>query len=120
MQDHSPEGSSASNSFLDALRENSSQLERETAEWQSKTYEQSLLLLMRRSGDNVELINSMRDFVAALANRAMFGDSDEPLRSGQQADLVDFFTDASNRLDGRDAQGQHTGWSILLPPQPEN
>lgn len=94
--------------YLDTLRSHSSELQLEVVSQQARMYEAALLTLMHRTGDNTDLVNSINGFVSTLADRAMFGKSDEPLEHNQQADLVTFFDDATTRLGG----GQHTGWNI--------
>ena len=89
--------------------------ERAIARQQADMYETAVLQLMRRSGDNPELVNSLAGFVRVLTNRSYFGEDDMPLRAGMQTDLIAFLQDATNRLDGRSAQGQSTGWTIVRP-----
>jgi hypothetical protein len=99
-------------SITESTRNGASDLQRETAAKQSEYWERAVLTAMQRSGDNIELVNAMRDFATALEHRTIFGDPEQPLSPSQQADLVGFLGSATAKLSGIDESGQHTGWHI--------
>ena len=102
----------APNSLLEMrarYRQAATELQRKVAEAQGARFEMSVLLLMRRSKDNIELVDAMRDFLNALENRSMFGQEDEPLGKTNVRALTDFFEEAKEKME--DLWGNRTARS---------
>jgi hypothetical protein len=115
-QPQPPDEFSSAAGFVDQVREHASDVAREIAADQAEEYEVAVLNLMRRTGDDPELANSLRDFVSALQSKSFFGDgSDRPLGPDKVADLVDFLGDATRRLRGQSKKGDYAGWNIVRP-----
>jgi hypothetical protein len=85
------DGQSPEISILDSLRETTPEAERGVAERQAEQYERALLRLMRRTDSNPELVNAMRDFVAALEWHSTHDDETEQLTPDRLERLTNFF-----------------------------
>lgn len=83
---------------VEHLREYASELQREVAKQQAEIYEAALLRLMERTGDNLELVNNLRDFINALEHRANFGYSEDPIGKSSQENLAKFFEEVAKAL----------------------
>lgn len=82
----------------DTYREHASELQRKVATYQAALYEESLYRLMQRSGDNTELINSLKDFLVALDHNSSFGDPEKPFGKGQAEKLTQFLKEKGEEL----------------------
>lgn len=74
------------------------ELRANVAEAQSAKYEVALKRLMERSDDNVELVNSLRDFIGAIDVKSFFGNSDELMPEGYVNRLSEFFKQKTEEL----------------------
>ena len=89
----------------DKLREEATPLQRNTAETQAAHYEAILLNLMKRTGDDVDLVNSLNGFIGALDNKAAFGHSEEQIPKPAQQRLTQTLTQGLNSLNSLNMEG---------------
>ena len=84
----------------DLERGDATDLERGVSELQAARYETSLLRLMKRTGDNSQLINAMSDFLGGLDNLTFRGDgvSHLPANAEVVQKLTRFFAEGKNQL----------------------
>jgi hypothetical protein len=82
----------------DIYREHSNELEKNIAEVQGAKLETALLILMKRSDDNPELINNLNALLDALLHQANFGKSDELLGKGRREELTAWLEEKSEEL----------------------
>ncbi|OGF64343.1 hypothetical protein A2661_02415 [Candidatus Giovannonibacteria bacterium RIFCSPHIGHO2_01_FULL_45_24] len=97
------------NPFLetrDKYKESASELQKNTAEVQAAKYETILYRLMKRSGDNTDLVNALNEFLGALEHQSMFGNEDDPLSQKRVEELAKFVKEKAEEL----RPDQERGW----------
>lgn len=77
------------------------ELQRGVAEVQGARYENALLQIMERSGDDTGLVNAMNEFTIALDRRVNFGSPDQLLHPRQIEDLTEYFQKITTELHPR-------------------
>lgn len=82
----------------DSLKNEASEIERNVAEIQTARYESALLRLMKKTDDNTELVNAMKEFIGRLEHRSMIT-AENKLSPDSTARLVKFFEESSEKLD---------------------
>lgn len=82
----------------DIERENATEMQKEIADIQEAKYAAALYELMRRTGNNPELINNLNAFLDALKHQAGFGDSESPIHPAKVKDLSDFMAEKAEEL----------------------
>ena len=86
--------------YTEVYKQAASEMERNVAEVQSARYERTLLILMHRSDDNIELINALNEFSKVLERRAMFGDENKSMNEDSIQSITDFFKKQTEELEG--------------------
>jgi hypothetical protein len=83
---------------VELARQNSTKLERGVEEIQSAKYGAALLRLMKESGDNPEIVNSLNQFLDALDHQSRFGNEFKPLSPARQGEIATFIGEAAKAL----------------------
>lgn len=96
------------NPYLDLrnkLREGATTSQRRIAETQATHFEAILLNLMKRAGDDVDLVNSLNGFIKALDNKAAFGHSEEQIPKPAQQRLTQTLQTLTQGLNSLNMEG---------------
>ncbi len=79
-------------------KDNATEKQKELADIQGRKYETMLCVLMRRTGDNPELINGLNELIDALSHQVSFGDSEKPIHPGRVEELTAYLKEKSEEL----------------------
>lgn len=86
------------NNPRETIKTTASELQRGVAEKQAARWETALLILMRRTGDDVSLVNAMNGFLGALEHRSVLGDRSVSLSDSDKRALIAFFEQKTMEL----------------------
>ncbi len=74
------------------------QLQAQVSTRQAAAYKDTLIRLMQRTGDNIELVNALRDFLVVVDQKSWRGQSDQPMTPGYTERLTQFFRQQAEAL----------------------